>query len=168
MTREPKHIDMDALYRDHHRMVLRRIRRFVHGDRANDLLQEVFERAVRHQADFEGRSSHVTWLYQIATRTCLHHLRDSKRRTELLETWGSPPWSRPHAAADPETRTFLAQVWRLLDDEQLEIGTYHFVDGLSQAEIADLLGVSRRTVGNRLSALREQVQAASVPRGEGS
>ena len=158
---------MDALYRDHHRMVRRRIRRFVHGERADDLVQEVFERAVRHHVDFQGRSSHVTWLYQIATRTCLHHLRDSKRRTELLETWGAPAWSRPSVAADPETRAFLGEVWRLLDDDLLEIGTYHFIDGLTQAAIAEVLGVSRRTVGNRLSALRQQVEAAAVPRGEG-
>ena len=63
--------------------------------------------------------------------------------------------------ADPETRAFLKQVWRLLDEELSEIGTYHYVDGLTQAEIADLLGCSRRTVGNRLTTLRATVTAAA-------
>lgn len=142
-------------------MVLRRVRRFVGGDAAADLMQEVFERAVKHRASFGGRSSPVTWLYQIATRVCLHHIRDSQRRAALLQTWGAPAWSRPSIAADPETRAFLKQVWRLLDDDLVEIGTYHYVDGLTQAEIAEILGCSRRTVGNRLTSLREKVEENS-------
>jgi len=70
-------------------------------------------------------------------------------------------WSRPSIAADPETRAFLGQVWRLLDDDLSEIGTYHYVDGLTQAEIAELLGCSRRTIGNRLTTLRATLTAAT-------
>ena len=161
MTIQPAKVDVDALYRDHHRMVMRRVRRFVRGDAAADLLQEVFERAVKYQDGFAGRSSPVPWLYQITTRVCLHHLRDTQKRASLLEFWGAPMWSRPSMTADPETRAFLKQVWRLLDEELSEIGTYHYVDGLTQAEIADLLGCSRRTVGNRLTTLRATVTAAA-------
>jgi RNA polymerase sigma-70 factor (ECF subfamily) len=156
-------LDLDRLYRDHHRMVLRRIRRFVPNNDAPDLLQEVFERAVKHGATFEGRSSPVTWLYQIATRVCLHHLRDTQKRASLLEAWGAPAWSRPSIAANPETRAFLSQVWRQLDDDLTEIGAYHYIDGLTQAEIADILGCSRRTVGNRLTELRKRVELAATP-----
>jgi RNA polymerase sigma-70 factor (ECF subfamily) len=161
LTIQPSKVDVDALYRDHHRMVLRRVRRFVRGDAAADLLQEVFERAVKYQDGFAGRSSPVTWLYQITTRVCLHHLRDTQKRASLLEMWGAPVWSRPSIAADPETRAFLGQVWRLLDDDLSEIGTYHYVDGLTQAEIAELLGCSRRTIGNRLTTLRATLTAAT-------
>ncbi|NCG19035.1 MAG: sigma-70 family RNA polymerase sigma factor [Rhodobacterales bacterium] len=147
-------------------MVLRRIRRFVPAEVAPDLLQEVFERVVRHSDTFEGRSSPVTWLYQIATRVCLHHLRDTRKRASLLEAWGAPVWSRPSIAADPETRAFLGQVWRQLGDDLTEIGAYHYIDGLTQAEIAEILGCSRRTVGNRLTELRKRVEMASIPGGE--
>ena len=43
------------------------------------------------------------------------------------------------------------------------IGIYHYVDGMSHAAIAELLGVSRRTIGNRLASLTEAVQEASQP-----
>src|SRR6478672_5268828 len=38
---------------------------------AEDALQETLLRAWRGLADFEGRSSLATWLYRIATNTCL-------------------------------------------------------------------------------------------------
>ena len=81
----------------------------------------------------------------------------------MLSTWGAPAWSRPSIAADLETRAFLRQVWRQLDEDLAEIGAYHYIDGLSQAEIASLIGCSRRTVGNRLTALRAQVENAAKP-----
>ena len=37
-----------------------------------------------------------------------------------------------------------------LDDELREIAVYYFVDQMNHEEIAQLLGVSRRTVGNRV------------------
>ena len=157
-------LDLDALYRSHRRMVRRRVLRFVDAQRAPELVQEVFERAVMHQDTFQGRSSPVSWLYQIATRVCLNHLRDTTRRHALLEHWGTPPWGRPSLGADAETACFTAEVWRALPEELLEIGAYHYVDGLTQQEIADMLGVSRRTVGNRLEQLRAAVaQALETP-----
>ena len=156
-------LNVEDLFRRHRRMVLRRIRRFVGPDEAQDLLQQSFERALRHAGSYDGRGSAVGWLYRIATRECLHHLRDTGRRTRLLETWGTPAWSRPAPAPDPESRTFLEQAWRQLDASLAEIGTYHFVDGLTQAEIAEVLGCSRRTVGNRLTHLRDRIRQAADP-----
>ena len=157
---EPVRPDFDQLYRRYRGVVARRVGRFVDAERAEELVQEVFERAVRHQDGFRGRSSTVTWLYQIATRVSLNHLRDTQRRTELLEHWGTPPWGRPSMGADQETLIFARHVWATLDPELLEIGAYHFIDGLTQDEIAALIGVSRRTVGHRLQSLREDIRRA--------
>ena len=157
-------MDMDALYRQHHRMVHRRACRLVGTDRAPDLVQAVFERALRSARTFQHNSSPVTWLYQITTRVCLNHVRDQKNRARLMELWGAPAWSRPADLTAPEARAFLDQIWRQVDAELVEIGTYHFVDGLSHNEIAELLGCSRKTVGNRLATLRTHIHsAASLP-----
>ncbi len=71
-------------------------------DDAEDLVQETYLRAWRSYEGFEGRSSLRTWLYQIATNTCLTALRNQARRP--LPSGLGAPGDNPHAplAADPE------------------------------------------------------------------
>src|SRR3954447_21893450 len=48
---------------------------------AEDALQETTLRAWRGLARFEGRSSLRSWLYTIATNTCLNHIAKRPKRT---------------------------------------------------------------------------------------
>ena len=50
------------------------------ADDAEDMVQETYLRAWRSYGEFEGRSSVRTWLYQIATNTCLTAMRHRARR----------------------------------------------------------------------------------------
>jgi len=159
-------LDIEALYRDHHRMVRRRIRRMVGEEHADELVQQAFAQALARRESYRGEASPVAWLYQIATRTCLHHLRDDRRRAALLATHGPPAWCRPDSPSTAEARAFLRELWARLPDELAEIGTYHYLDGLTQVEIAELLGCSRRTIGPRLEALRVRVRKDAEPIGK--
>lgn len=60
---------------------------------AEDLVQETYLRAWRALHGFENRSSIRTWLYQIATNTCLTALRGKQRRP--LPTGLGQPASGP-------------------------------------------------------------------------
>jgi RNA polymerase sigma-70 factor, ECF subfamily len=62
---------------------------------AEDQVQETYLRAWRGFGSFEGRSSVRTWMYQIATRTCLTALQQRTRRP-LPTGLGAP-------SADPST-----------------------------------------------------------------
>jgi len=62
---------------------------------AEDMVQETFIKAWKHIATYEGRASFRSWLYKIATNTCLDFL-DSKRRRRLLPFQNSAP-------SDPQT-----------------------------------------------------------------
>src|SRR6478752_3436874 len=63
---------------------------------ADDALQETLVAAWRGLDQFEGRSSARTWLYRIATNTCLNILRTRGRRpiTVPLPPFDPPPPSR--------------------------------------------------------------------------
>lgn len=63
---------------------------------AEDVVQETYLRAVRGMAGFEGRSSVKTWLYRIATNTCITALSHRSRRV-LPAGLGAP-------SADPGVR----------------------------------------------------------------
>lgn len=66
-------------------------------DDAEDLVQETLLRAWRGRASFEGRSLVRTWLYRIATNTCLNALERAPRR--VLPQDVAPPVT---AASDPD------------------------------------------------------------------
>lgn len=57
---------------------------------AEDMVQETYLRAWRAYHSFEGRSSVRTWMYTIATNTCLTALRKQGRRP-LPSGLGQPP-----------------------------------------------------------------------------
>jgi RNA polymerase sigma-70 factor (ECF subfamily) len=72
----------------------------------------------------------------------------------------------PCGLADQDTVTFLKQFWRQLDDEHIAVGLHYFVDGMSHAEVARVVGCSPRTVGNRIARLRALAnEAAAHPKG---
>jgi RNA polymerase sigma-70 factor (ECF subfamily) len=142
--------------------MLRRIRRFYPAQEAEDVLQEVFVRAMEKLGTFRGDSSPVTWLYQLTTRHCLNRLRDEKRRTELWDAHGDMFWAPAVTEPAQERNALLKQLWRTLDEEIVLIGIYYHLDGMSHAEIAEIVGVSRRTVGNRLAELEAAARKLSA------
>ena len=152
--------ELAELYTRYGPMVLRRIRRFYRGDEAEDVLQEVFIRVVAKEGSFKGQSQVSTWLYQVTTRYCLNRRRNEGRRKELREEHGVFDWSPNTTHAQAEAKAFCNELWQQLDDELMQIGVHHYVDGMSHNEIARVMGVSRRTIGNRLEQLR--VQAAAL------
>ena len=159
MPHDMVHLDIESLYRDHSAMVYRRVRKFFSEDQAEEVLHEVFVRVLGNGASWRGDSSITTWLYQVTTRHCLNRLRDAKRRAELIDQHGFPGWAHSTSPPRQEAALLLRQIWSHLDEEQTLIGVYHFLDGLSHEEIGRILGVSRRTIGNRIDAIRNLAES---------
>lgn len=138
-----------------------------------DLVQEVFLKAFKGIQGFKGNSAFKTWLYQIATNTCLNHLAKAERKYvhesldqplgddgdftlgDRLRASGSGPeeqvmssevYARVEAAMDKLSPDFKAVL--VLRD----------VQDLSYDEVAETLGVNLGTVKSRLARARKQVQ----------
>jgi RNA polymerase sigma-70 factor, ECF subfamily len=143
------------LYRRYGSLVYRRALRML-GDQqaARDACQEVFLRLLRSLPEFE-QASPVTWLYKVTTNHCLNLIRDEQRRRELLAI---------HVAHAPDTQmpSSLSVLLRGFPEELREIAVYYFVDEMSQEKIAEILGISQRTVCNRLAVFRGLAKSAWV------
>jgi RNA polymerase sigma-70 factor (ECF subfamily) len=150
--------DVETLYRTYGPMVLRRARAILGEEQAaRDAMQEVFVRVLGGAEAFRGEASPTTWLYRMTTNLCLNTIRDGARRADLLaERWIVDE----KLDAGHEGRLTVRRVLHGLPDELREIAVYYFVDQMNQDEIAELIGVSRRTVGNRLDEFRARARAA--------
>ena len=151
---------MDALYRRYAGVVFRRVLSFYPPQEAEEITQEVFVKVLERLDSFRGDASAVTWLYRVATNHCLTRLRDQKNRQRLLREQG--PALAPDTSADGQdafAQVLLGQLWRELPADLLDYAVYYHLDGLTHAQIAQLMGVSRRTVGNRLEELEAIARA---------
>jgi RNA polymerase sigma-70 factor (ECF subfamily) len=156
--------DVGALFSRHGPMVFRRALRLMgRKEDAEEVTQEVFVRVMRSVAQFDGRSSMSTWLYQITTNYCLNLLRDRSRRRELFEQN-----VLTEEGAEQASVADLLLLRRLLseaDAQQASAAVYVYLDGMSHEEAAELLGVSKRTVGNLIERFLvwAQKRSGSIP-----
>lgn len=153
------HHDVAALYRAHGDVVLRRATAILGNvDDAKEVLQDIFVELVRDPSRFRGESSPTTFLYAATTHRCLRRLRDSKNRRRLVEERVAPHTAK-HAAPRAEQLSMLRNLLAQLPDDLAIVATYTYVDGMSQAEIAPVVGCSRRQVGNLLERFHAQARA---------
>jgi RNA polymerase sigma-70 factor (ECF subfamily) len=155
--------ELEALYRSYGPLVRRRARTLLGDDlEAQDAVQEVFVRVIGAMREFRGQSQPSTWLYRITTNLCLNRIRDARRRRERLARLGEGQAGRsqPSQQAPVEARATLRRLLAHLPPELAEIAVYYHVDEMDQAEIANILGVSRRTIGYRLDRFRVEALKA--------
>jgi len=146
--------DLEALYRRYGASVLRRARRLLRDEAAaRDAMHDVFLKAWRAGDAFRREASPMTWLYHITTNHCLNQIRNQQRRAELLRE--RQPVARSVAPGN-EDRVLASELLGALPEELRAIAVYYFMDQMSHDEIAVLLGLSRRTIGNRLDELRRR------------
>lgn len=149
-------LDIDKVYRDHGYMVLRRARQILSDDdEAREALQDIFVSLASRPDQFAGASSIATFLYRVTTNHCLNRLRNHRRRARLVEramingTWTSQP------EATVDARGAL----RRLPEKLARVAVYYYIDEMTQDEIADLLGCSRKAIGKRLARLHREVES---------
>lgn len=154
---------IERIYRTHGHIVLRRARLLLGSDpEASEALQEIFTDLLRDPRKLDGIRSVVGWLYKTTTNHCLKRLR-SRRNGERFEAEAAreaPVVANAQGEAIVEVRRLLA----LLPDETAAAVVYHHLDGMSHAEVAELLGCSRRKIGyllERAQGLLEREEGAA-------
>jgi RNA polymerase sigma-70 factor, ECF subfamily len=124
---------------------------------AEDATQEVFFRIRDHLARIDGTRQALGWLYRAATNHCLNEIRNG--RTHALLLAAVPPPSSADAEQHFFQRDLVARLVRDLPEELALVAWLYHVDEIEQAEIAEICGVSRRTVIARLQRFAEQARA---------
>jgi RNA polymerase sigma-70 factor (ECF subfamily) len=150
--------DVESVYRSHGDLVLRRARQILADESdAREALQEIFVSLVSDPKQLEGKRSLTAWLYTATTHHCLNVLRNRRTRLRLVSEHVAPI-AVSSVNGTGEARAQVRQALARLSDELAQAAIYYYLDGMTHEEIAELLGYSRRHIGNLLQQIEEQVR----------
>ena len=149
-----------------YRLCMRMLR---NAEDAEDALQEVFLQVYRGLKGFEGRSTFSTWLYRLATNVCLMKIRS--RGTEPQQLMPLEDYlprheegKHPHIPEWPdlpedlllnkESREKMMEALEKLPVEYRAVFILRDIEGFSNAEAGEALGISVAAVKSRLHRAR--------------
>lgn len=125
-------------------------------DRADDLVQDCLERAIKKKSLFRQPNNPRAWLFKIMHN--LHRNQVTQKRpaggAEELDNLSEPP--RQHFAAE---LTDVRSAMMLLSKEHRETLMLVAVEGLSYSQTADILNVQKGTIMSRLSRARDHLRS---------
>jgi RNA polymerase sigma-70 factor, ECF subfamily len=146
------------LYRQYGPVVYRRCLRLLKDPEASrDATQEVFAKLVRDVVKLGDRETCLPWIYRVTTNHCLNHLRDRKRHAEepLEPAREVESSSRADISSD---RALAHAILSRFDAATRVIAVGVLVDGMDYEEVANAVGVSRRTVARKLERFLEKAR----------
>ncbi len=145
--------DFDRLYRNSFARVVRTLAGIVGSvEAAEDCAQEAFTRAYAAWPQWGGEVPAEAWLHRIAFNTAISHRRREQVRAlpSLLWRLGTPRHEPDPTAAAAQSGAVLPEL-RRLPPKQAAAVVLRFYHGYTNREIAGALGVSERTVGQRIA-----------------
>lgn len=134
---------------------------------AQDITQNIFMKLWKNRKNLEHIKSMDDYLFILSKNACMDYFRKASRKKEistdvfdefLLSRIVSSPEKRIDALSDIEE---LRHVIDSLPSKRRDIFIMSRFDGLSNDEIASVLGVSKKTVENQISLATKKIKISS-------
>ena len=127
---------------------------------AEDLTQDICLALPDKLIRFDGRAAFTTWLYRVAVNAAHDRRRQQATRRKAAEGWEA--WEqdrhRRNRQRDDEQR-WLARAMATLSTELRDTVALSLGEGMTQAQVAEVLEVSEGTVAWRMSEVKRQLSA---------
>jgi RNA polymerase sigma factor (sigma-70 family) len=126
---------------------------------AEDAVQETFLKIHRAASTYSGEASFATWAYRILVNTCYDHLRKRRRRIEETNLDdGQETLERTAPNVDDAKRMTLRKLLDELPEQRRTVFSLFEIEGLSHAEIGEILGISEGNSKWILFSTRKELQ----------
>jgi RNA polymerase sigma-70 factor, ECF subfamily len=120
---------------------------------ARDATQEAFVRVLARGVVLPREEEALRYLYRVSTNVCLNLLREHNVHTRAAPAIAAGSSHVGSAESGLADREFVNAVLDRCGEGGAQVAIMHYLDGMSQVEIAEVLGITRRTVFNRLRKL---------------
>ena len=127
---------------------------------AEDLTQDICLALPAKLKNFRGEAKFSTWLYRVAVNASHDRRRRAATRAKAADGWGD--WEVNRQATIKENAEgveWLMQAMSTLSQDLRDTAALTMGDEMTQAQAADVLGISEGTVAWRLSEIRKRLTA---------
>lgn len=153
----------EELYDRYSPQVYRYCRRVLgHHELAEDVFQDTFIRFYRSVDPSREMTNVAAFIMKIARNLCLNARGSKHFGLTSLEN-ASLPATFPHSYEKDELKELIATAVECLPDDYRETFVLKEYNGLSSAEVADILGISVATVKVRLFRARQKLRKLLSP-----
>ena len=126
---------------------------------AEDLTQDICLALPAKLRGFRADARFTTWLYRVAVNAAHDRRRRAAARTRAAEGWG--PWEIARQAEAMESRAaldWLGAAMNRLKPDLRDTAALLLGEDLTQAEAAEILGISEGTVAWRMSEVKKALR----------
>tara|TARA_B100001179_G_C18542462_1_gene382237 strand:- start:360 stop:926 length:567 start_codon:yes stop_codon:yes gene_type:complete len=149
----------EALINRHYTTIFKFAYKFCgHKTRAEDITQDVCIKLARSLGSFEGSASFTSWLYRVVVTTATDYMRKNARHGKMrihidpaLKGSSSVGEDRLHA------RQILEEIRNLPEGER-EAVMLVFVEDMTHAQAAEIMGCAEGTVSWKISEARKKLK----------
>lgn len=168
----PDH-EFTKIYDEYYSRIIQYVSRIAGINNAEDIAQDVFDKVHSGLGGFQGKSKLSTWIYRIATNTVIDRSRSAayKQATESISMDDSDDRDAQHGFEDQETpstdqmvikkemRDCINEYIDKLPPDYKIVIVLSELEGLSNKEIADIMGISLSNAKIRLHRARTRLKA---------
>ncbi|MHA4895625.1 RNA polymerase sigma factor [Pedobacter sp. PWIIR3] len=147
-------MDFEEIYKRYAPQIFRVCRGYTNDEEfAKDILQDTFIAVWKGLPNFRNQSHISTWIFRIATNKCLRAMEVAKRMP-----FAELPFNLAETAEDSseEKLAFLYQCISELEETERIIISLE-LEGLPQAQIADVVGLSNGNVRVKIHRIKEKL-----------
>lgn len=150
---------LDQLYRKYSPSLYWVCMKYVRNkEDAEDMVNQVFVKVQQNLSGFKGQSGIYTWMYRIAVNECIQMFRRRKFEADpdsLPDFEASFP---TYPEREMDAKLMLQRMMAATDSETAEILFLLYLEGLTQEEVVERMGISRSTVHRKVTDFKARME----------